>query len=282
MEPLASRTSAAPVVPLYAEENGAVGAAPRTSSWSEVDVDALGHIDACPDDNGEEDCVTETPDVVLPQYIAAAKGMPESAWGDATVPGAVEALDGQHIVQVACSVGHAIALTRLCGDSSFSRSCEYDPDDPEISGMLCPITGELMHDPVKIAGEAEGRVYEREAIDAWLSLETARLSGAPPPSSALLTDGAGVVSPLTGELICEAADAGNIELLPQLQLRQQTRSWQHAQWSTLAASPLASPAAFSLAPESPTHPSPLMTSVMVASLGSNFSMLPDGSADSWP
>jgi len=131
----------------------------------------------------------------------------------AALPAQIECLADECIVQVSCSAHHALAVTRICGDGDVRWAPAADLDEVQYHGlshMLCPITGELMRDPVGIVGMPSG-VYEREAITVWMEMERTRLA----QSGSLQTDGPGPVCPLTGTLL--PTEPGSTE--PQLEVR---------------------------------------------------------------
>merc|ERR1719231_693402 len=123
--------------------------------------------------------------------------------GLAERPAPIAALMGECIAQVSCSARHALAVTRLCGDKDARWN--LPPGLVEEGGaeallhMLCPITGELLRDPVRIEGCACKEAlcqgpFEREAIEAWIDMERSRLAGN--GCSPALAVGPGPVCPL--------------------------------------------------------------------------------------
>ena len=82
------------------------------------------------------------------------------------------------------------------------------PPEPEAppaeeeppTDFICPITTEIMSDPVMAA---DGHAYERTAIERWLATKS--------------------TSPMTGE------ELGNTGLFPNHILRRMIREWQGAQ-----------------------------------------------------
>ena len=53
--------------------------------------------------------------------------------------------------------------------AAAARRAQWKRTPPPPDELVCPITLELMRDPVVLAGD--GKVYEREAIEAWLAKE---------------------------------------------------------------------------------------------------------------
>ena len=103
-----------------------------------------------------------------------------------------------------------VAATRAAGEQGrvaerqgFSSPAEEAPPEGEgepPDDFICPITTEIMSDPVMAA---DGHAYERTAIERWLATKS--------------------TSPMTGE------ELGNTGLFPSHILRRQIREWQGAQ-----------------------------------------------------
>lgn len=166
----------------------------------------------------------------------------------AALPAQIQCLKDECIVQVSCSAHHALAVTRICGDGDVRWSPVADLDEVQYHGlgrMLCPITGELMRDPVGVVGLAS-RVFEREAITAWLEMECYRMAI---PGS-LQVDGPGPVCPLSGDLL--PAEPGSTEprLEPRPELQHDVALWRREHAAQLGhRSPMLTPQW--LAPDSP-------------------------------
>ena len=68
--------------------------------------------------------------------------------------------------------------------AAAARRAQWKRVPPPPDELLCPITLELLRDPVVLAGD--GKVYEREAIAAWLARHaTSPLTGLPLSSHVL-------------------------------------------------------------------------------------------------
>ena len=93
---------------------------------------------------------------------------------------------------------HHNALLRSCLRSSESGSAAKEEEEPPAD-FICPITTELMSDPVMAA---DGHSYERSAIERWLATKS--------------------TSPMTGEALVQSF------LAPNHTLRRQIREWEEA------------------------------------------------------
>jgi hypothetical protein len=73
------------------------------------------------------------------------------------------------------------------GSAQVLRSAlQAEADEGIASSLLCPITGELMTDPVFTM---DGQTYERSTIEAWLQTsDTSPATGKPLPSKMLVAN----------------------------------------------------------------------------------------------
>jgi len=101
-------------------------------------------------------------------------------------------------------VGDRRALLDIVGRLRLQAVAEGSSEPP--SELVCPITQEVVQDPVAIAGDEQGHAYERIAIERWLA------------------DGNSTV-PLTGVRLGSAADR---QLLPLRALARQAHEWRRA------------------------------------------------------
>ena len=144
--------------------------------------------------NGHDECV---------RWLLAQGAPPDAINTDGRSAADLARLRGFHpladLLDEAMTQVLASAALRAVSERRASDVGEGEADGTELpEHMVCPLTKKLMQDPVCTL---EGQLYEREAIEGWLSTK-------------------GAVSPVTG------APLASTILIPVPALREEIRAWE--------------------------------------------------------